>query len=82
MSREKAPPFNGDWCDAEDAAREIEKFIDYQAAQISQLKRLLKDTELLCHAYYVLATEAGIKPGSRELIEAAGRFQANVQPEL
>lgn len=41
-----------------------------------EVRRQLRDTEFLYHAYFVLCKEAGISPGSRELMEAADRFNA------
>lgn len=50
-------------------------FAAYQQQRIEELEQRLKDTEFLYRAYFVLATEKGIKPGSRELIDAAARFE-------
>lgn len=43
------------------------------------LESQLRDTEFLYRAYFVLCKEAGICPGSRELMEAADRFSAALE---
>lgn len=42
--------------------------------RIAELENRARDYEWLFKAYYVLASDAGLRPGSRELIAAASRF--------
>lgn len=43
---------------------------------LRELEQQKRDTEFLYHAFAVLCWDAGLKPGSRELLEAADRFDA------
>lgn len=62
---------------ADRGVSEIERRVPV-ITELEETKARLRDTEFLYHAFAVLCWDAGIKPGSAELIEAAERFSATV----